>query len=847
MVPKWLRVAGLCAVLAASAAAASRVEEWAVVLKAPPVASRVTARAALKGAEALAGRQAIARAQRAVRAELQSRGLRVTGSAQVLVNAIFVRATPEQARQLRLLPGVARVAWLPPVRMLMDRAAKLVRAPAAWDALGGQQNAGLGIKIAVIDSGIDDKHPAFHDDTLTAPENPPASPPENAEYTSNKVLVARSYVDRLPNQPDDTSPLDHVGHGTAVAAAAAGESVTTPVATISGIAPKAYIGNYKIFGSPGVNDTSTGSVVIAALEDALNDGMDIAVLAVGAQPLYPPLAEDAACAADSSPGLDMPADSCDVLAQAAEHAVARGMTVVVAAGDDANLSAYWWPTYTTITSPGTAPSVITVGASENAYSSVRVGGDAVPQGLDAVGALFGDGPKPADPLTASVKDAAPLVTDGLGCEPFPAGSLEGSIALILRGTCDFATKVANAQDAGAVGVILYNSDGNDWSFNPFGLADTKIPAVMIGNADGVALAGRIAEVPDSPVTIDPTYPGPGEATEEIASFSSRGPALGSDPGDATRPMPTIKPDLVAPGADLYTASQSLDPNGWYWDPSGYTYAEGSSFAAGVVAGAAALVKQQNPGFGPSQIKSALVNSAAQEVSEMGNPAGVISAGAGKLNAAAALAPAATLEPATISFGALQQASLPVSLALTITNTSQQPVTYNLAVNPTVADPKAQITVDPSILTLDPGASGTVSLVLAGEQPSPGLYEGSIAVQAEGVDLHAPYLYAVSDGVPSDIFPIVHGAFTGAPNDTDWKLAFRLVDQFGIPLANVPVEWMVVSGGGQIACSLPAGCADAATGTGGEAGALVTLGPDPGTQVFAAQAGDLTIEFTATVQ
>jgi hypothetical protein len=287
-------------------------------------------------------------------------------------------------------------------------------------------------------------------------------------------------------------------------------------------------------------------------------------------------------------------------------------------------------------------------------------------------------------------------------------------------------------------------------------------------------------------------------------------------------MATLKPDLVAPGADLYTASQSLDSNGWWWDPSGYTYAQGSSFAAGVVAGAAALVKQKNPGFTPAQIKSALVNNAAQETTETISgttySASVIATGAGKLNAAAAAATTVTLEPSTVSFGALQQASLPMSLALNVTNTSQQAATYQIGVNPATTDGNAQITVEPSSLTLDPGASGTVSVVLSGALPNPGLYEGSITLQAEGVNLHAPYLYAVSDAIPGDVFPVIHGTFTGQTGDTDWKIAFRLVDQYGIPLANTPVEWSVVSGGGQIACSMAAGCADAATGAGGGAGA-----------------------------
>jgi hypothetical protein len=106
---------------------------------------------------------------------------------------------------------------------------------------------------------------------------------------------------------------------------------------------------------------------------------------------------------------------------------------------------------------------------------------------------------------------------------------------------------------------------------------------------------------------------------------------------------------------------------------------------------------------------------------------------------------------------------------------------------------------------------------------------------------------VSDGQAADIFPIVNSVFNGRPNDSDWLISFRLVDRFGVPLAGVPVVFTAESGGGSIACSNPAGCADAATDITGKAGALVTLGPNTGEQVFAAAAGGLTVRFYAEVQ
>jgi minor extracellular serine protease Vpr len=99
-----------------------------------------------------------------------------------------------------------------------------------------------------LDSGIDHQHPALLDDSLRPPPGYPKCVPRDCPYTSNKVIVARSYVEMLaagtpPNpaedsRPDDPTPRDRVGHGTAVAVIAAGREVSTPSATISGVAPK---------------------------------------------------------------------------------------------------------------------------------------------------------------------------------------------------------------------------------------------------------------------------------------------------------------------------------------------------------------------------------------------------------------------------------------------------------------------------------------------------------------------------------------------------------------------------------------------------------------------------------
>ena len=191
------------------------------------------------------------------------------------------------------------------------------------------------------------------------------------------MIVARSYVfhagtirDPIYSTPDDLSPRDRQGHGTAIAMIAAGVQNTGPLGTITGVAPKAFLGNYKVFGSPGVNEYTYRSVWIQALTDAVNDGMDIVTLSLG----------------EGDPAFFGPLDTgterlrrsriCDVGAQAVENATSLGTPGGGgrrqwrrSSGSTAS------PAYRD--SPGTAPSAITVGASANShlvYQTVRVNG-----------------------------------------------------------------------------------------------------------------------------------------------------------------------------------------------------------------------------------------------------------------------------------------------------------------------------------------------------------------------------------------------------------------------------------------------------------------------------------------
>ena len=335
---------------------------YAVVLtdEAPARAARGD-RLALESA-----RTKVAAAQEAMKTQLRARGITITGEARTLLNAIFIQADPTAATQLESLPGVSYIAPLQRVYPVLDRAVQLIDVPAAWAKLGGTSNAGAGMKIAIIDSGIQSSHAAFQDSSLTPPPGYPKCAPADCAYTNNKIIVARSYVSALTggaaeaSRPDDLSPRDHVGHGTAVAMAAAGVTNSGASGTITGVAPKAFLGSYKVFGSPGVNDYTGQQLVINALEDAFLDGMDIAVLSLGSPAFVAPLDSGRSCG-------NLVGRPCDVEADTVQAAVNAGMVVVAAAGNQGTAGTVQ-PTLNTVSTPANAPNAIAVGATTNSHS-----------------------------------------------------------------------------------------------------------------------------------------------------------------------------------------------------------------------------------------------------------------------------------------------------------------------------------------------------------------------------------------------------------------------------------------------------------------------------------------------
>lgn len=783
---------------AVAAFAAPRSDRWIVILEEPPLAAQASSREDVRSRTFVAGAgQRIALQQQTLRSRLSSKaGVRVNGSVDTLLNAMFISAPEDSIDEIRAMPGVERVLRERYYTRHDAKAAALVRAPGGWAAAGGEQNAGAGIKIGILDSGIDKNHPSFQDPGLAMPSGFPKCLAQHCDgFTSNKIIAARSFVELLAfpdspvgSRPDDYTPRDRVGHGTAVASIAAGVRVKGPAAEVQGIAPKAYLGNYKIFGSPGVNDFASNEAIIRAMEAAFNDGMDIVSLSLGAPALWAPEDRDTDCGRNNI-------GPCDPQVDAVENAIRRGMAVVIDAGNSGD-KGQLAPALGSITTPGTAPSAITVGGSTNShifFSTVRPQGDSVPTNLREIDAQLTEGLKPRAPITASLVDVASLNDNGFGCQPLGNGTLKGAIALIQRGDCDFAIKLRNAQNSGAIAAIFFQREGSDALFPIGNLRETGIPAVLIGNTAGKRLKSWIAANPGAKTMIDPSLVELdfSETANEVAYFSSYGPSIGSL---------SIKPEMVAVATDMYMATQTYDPNGDMFDASGFYATQGNSFAAPQVAGAIALVKQKYPLASPGQLKSAVVNTANENVMDFDSQgqtyrARVVGVGAGKLDVENALKTNVAVEPAVLSFGIANRNIFPTR-TLRFTNLGTSNVTLRFTVERRDADNLARLNLSASSVTIGSRQSSSITVNVAGNAPLAGNYEGVIKVDGGAVPLRIPFLYLSGDNIPNNVIPLEGTSFVREPNQRVF-LTFLLVDKYGVPVVGRRIAFRSTSGGGSI--------------------------------------------------
>ncbi len=731
----------LLLMLAAAAAAQQIPGIYIVELDGDP-AIAIAAKAGLPR-QAAADRRAVVQFEQArMRAALESRGVRVTGSTDTLLNTLTVEIADDRVAALRATPGVRRVYPAFEYRLELDHAPVLHRAVQAWEAVGGEQKAGEGVKIAIIDEGIDVNHPGFRGFEKALPEGfPKVTRESDLPFTNNKVIVAKSYGSSTSAQPVGS-------HGTAVAMAAAGVRNKGPFGTITGIAPGAFLGSYVIFSADGRAATST---ILRAIEDAVVDGMDVINLSFGTAPAVNP-------------------DS-DVILEAVERASAAGVIVTKSAGNEG-------PDPGTLTSP-LAPSAITVGASWHGRTLAPAGAKVGDGPL--YGALPGNGPPPPEPISGPIRDVAEVDPSGLACEPLPAGSLQGKVALIFRGVCFFEIKLNNAQAAGAIAALVYTDDREASRMDQ---VSAPLPGVMVANSDGLRIKKQIADTPELAATLYFDFIGVPMDPNEVVEFSSRGPAVNL----------AVKPDLVATGAEVYTAVLADDPNG----VTGYNILYGTSFAAPIVAGAAAVVKAGRPGSTTGQVRSLVINSATRLVEEALGPSPVNSAGAGMLNVEAALKNTATANPTSLTFGS-GGATVDASRDLKITNVSGTVQTYAAEAAPLTEGVVPDLSE--ALFTLEPGASKTLTLRLNQTGLANGTHQGFVSIRAvdAGTVARVPFFYAVRSSTPASITVVdtVGVQFLGAAPNSSVTLYVRINDAAQQSIDELDPQVSVTTGTGRV--------------------------------------------------
>lgn len=675
--------------------------------------------------------------QRLVRRLLENHGAVPYESLDRVANALLVRMPERLAAAVGGWAGVRRVYPVYEMKLMLERAMPRHSVPQAWTRLGGPDLAGAGVKIGIIDSGIDAGHPGFQDSSIPMPEGyPRVNRSSDLAFTSNKVIVARSYLSLLDET--DSSAGDRNGHGTAVAMAAAGVVIESPGGRISGAAPKAWLGNYNVIRESG---STRSDIVLKALDDAARDGMNVINLSLG------------------SPVALRPGD--EILTRVFERLAALGIVVVAAAGNEGSEPFSLGDT-------SVPYAALAVGSVSN---DREIGGSVTLAGGRSFDAVPGDGPRPVTPLTGPLFDVAQVDPSGLACGALPAGSLAGRIGLILRGDCFFRDKLNNAQAAGAAGVVFYTHAQEPQPF-VFSALGATLPAVMVSNAGGLAMksllgANTIAATVDFRVlqAMNPN---------RIASFSSRGPNTDF----------SIKPDLVAVGTAVNTAT--LDGS--------FNTTQGTSFSAPIVAGAAAVVMARRPGYSVHHYRSLLVNTADTLLLDGVTPAPVQAVGGGVLNLDRALEATVAAYPTALSYG---DTTGPLNRRLVIANLGAAPDTYSIAAEPADSGPPPSPSI--TALTLPAGGSGAVELFLAPQGLAPGEYQGYLRIRGSkpGAEIRVPYWYGIRSREAAAVGLVFQDEAGRAGDLLRSAIGVRVTDSAGLPILDPAPTVETISGGGTV--------------------------------------------------
>ncbi len=649
----------------------------------------------------------------------------------VILDGFVVNLPQRDVPKLVRLAGITRVYPSYTYTQDLNRAPSLIGADVIQRVRGAD---GTGVKIAVVDDGVDASNSFFRPSGFSYPAGFPRG---GRKWTTPKVIVARSFPGPNSGAPgrlavDPRSSF----HGTHVAGIAAGNADSTaprgadhPATTgLTGVAPRAWIGNYRVFNVPtpvsAVKVANTPEIV-AAFESAVSDGMNVINFSGGGAQTDP---------------------LSDALVEAVRNVSKAGVVPVIAAGNDRDDFGTG-----SAGSPGTAPDAISVAAVSNTHVFAPVltvtapgapdivkqipfmpAGSLPParwgatnQQLVDVGSILGTDGRPVERhLCGPARDTA------LPRGTLPRRSLTRSIALVQRGLCPFVTKIAIARAAGAIGIVF--ADNREGEANPIPV-QPPIPGGVIANLDGQTLVGyltttngrttvRIGREPLEDVT------GRGGV---VTSFSSAGPTVFGH---------QLKPDVSAPGGQILSSTLARI------DKSRFAVFDGTSMATPHVAGAAALLLQLHPRWTPLQVKSALVSTAG---AAWGNTARtreapVVLEGGGLVDLTRAADPQLFTDPVSMSFGDLDTTRGAGSKTMVVRlSDASGGGTWQVQLAPQSTSSGTSIDL-PGAVTMAPGGEGELAVVAraAADAPSGENY-GFIVLTNGTVTRRIPYLFVVS--------------------------------------------------------------------------------------------------------
>lgn len=526
----------------------------------------------------------------------------------------------KDVEKVKAMPEVKRVSYIIPAEAGLSNSVPWIGVPSVWSTTGTGDDNGSGapVSIAVIDSGIDYFHAGFggSGDPAEFANNDPATI-EPGSFPTTKVIGGIDFAGAdqtaFATDPDPTG----VGsfHGTHVAGIAAniGTDQVSP-----GVAPGADLYAVKVFADDG-GSTTVSHLGIEWATDPNQDGdtsdhADVLNLSLG-----------------SSYGR-----TDDASSMAADEASKAGAVVVISAGNSGDVPYIHG-------GPAVAPTAISV--ANSVAGGLAQGLQSVSDNADANGNFialegghtntFGNG--------AVISGSLVAATELDGCAPLTnSADVAGNVALIIRGGCSFDDKYANAEAAGATGLVVYNDGADPTRVNPIGMGgidpSRALTGVMISSTNGAAMKAALDNGQTVTVLADSSVQTQTDPSNDdtLATSTSRGPGLDN----------SFKPDVAAPGTGILSTGVGSG--------IGSASASGTSMAAPHVAGVAALLKQKWPNLESAAIKAMIQNSTTPAyrdgVAGASNPYPLTLQGVGRVQADVANTLTSFAIPGGVSFG-----------------------------------------------------------------------------------------------------------------------------------------------------------------------------------------------------